>query len=241
MRYSAIATVFGLVATVFGQDASFDPVYSPNAYQEVPVGEPFTIIWSAQPKASVNDRIRIALIGGPEQNTQVPLYTIVAETNNAAGQFVWTPAANEFGKNFYGLVVTNLDKPNQFQYSNPFKLVEGSAPAPIPAPVPTSTETPSTTAIAEEEDPETVSPVPVETTSAAVVAPVATPPAATAAAKPTHVHNNGTAPFTTVSQGAPGSTATGGAATGTLPTGGAVGTTVSLALVGAGALFALAF
>lgn len=236
MRYSALSTVFGLVATVLAQDARFDPIFAPNAYEEVPTGEPFTITWSAQPEEVVNARISISLIGGPEQNTQVPLYTIAADIDNSLGSFVWTPNADEFGKNFYGLVIKNLANPDQFQYSNPFKLVQGSGVTP-----PVTTPEPTTT---EAEELPTVTPPVSETTSAALV-PTST--AITAEAVPTYVppvHNNSTVSLTrpsTLSQVSAGTAPTGATTPVPPPTGGAVGQTISMALVGAGALVALAF
>lgn len=141
MRFSFATALAGLASLAAAQDPTFDAIYTPTAGQEVPAGVPFTITWDAKPDQYDNELIKIHLIGGATQNVQVPLYEIVAGIPNGFGKYEWTPKKEEFGKNFYGLVIALQSNAATFQYSNPFKLVAG--PSSGSSSTTTTTSTPS--------------------------------------------------------------------------------------------------
>lgn len=123
MRFSLASTIFGLLAVTAAQDVPFDPIYTPSAFQEVPVGTIFTITWDPQPAQYDNEPVRLYLIGGDTQATQVPLYDIANGVINSAGKFDWNVPVGESGKNFYGIVIMLESNDAIFQFSNPFKVV----------------------------------------------------------------------------------------------------------------------
>jgi hypothetical protein len=250
MRFSVASVFAGLLAVVSAQDVvPFDPIYTPNAYQEVPAGSVFTITWDHQPAIYDNEFVSLTLIGGAEQNTQVPLYQIASGIRNSDGKYEWNVRVDEFGKNFYGIVIALESNKDVFQYSNPFKVVAAPGAATTTTttsdePLPTGTGVPDVT--------NTISLSSVVTETSTIC--TETTSTFSAEAVPTHgyvpapdTHNNGTAslvPATTLTQATVAHTDSTPVPTtvpSPVPTGGAVAHGVSMALVGAAAIFAFAF
>lgn len=77
MRFS-VATILAFAATAFAQTADFDPIYAPKANEIIPAGSTYTITWKAPAKYS-EGTVKIELIGGATQGTQVPLTDIACK------------------------------------------------------------------------------------------------------------------------------------------------------------------
>lgn len=77
MRFS-VATILAFAATAFAQTADFDPIYAPTPNEKIAAGSTFTITWKAPAKYS-EGTVKIELIGGATQNTQVPLADIACK------------------------------------------------------------------------------------------------------------------------------------------------------------------
>jgi len=207
---------------------------------------------------------------------------LLAGISNSLRSYTWTPSPSEYGKNFYGLVITNLDTPGQFQYSNPFKVVgpkKGSSTTTTTAATTTAAATTAaattaadstTTELATTVATTTVRPThdSESTESTTTISLTSSAVHISADSKPTHtiveesssvavvpaptftpIHNiNGTGPYqsayptTFATHSTTGGYAVPGATVSPVPAiGGAATKGFSLVLVGAGALFALAF
>lgn len=77
MRFS-VATILAFAATAFAQTADFDPIYTPKDGETIPAGSTYTITWKAPAKYS-EGTVKIGLIGGATQGTQVPLIDIACK------------------------------------------------------------------------------------------------------------------------------------------------------------------
>ncbi|KID76938.1 uncharacterized protein G6M90_00g102420 [Metarhizium brunneum] len=129
MRFS-VATVLAFAATAFGQAADFDPIYAPKPNEIITAGSTFTITWKAPAKYS-EGTVKIELIGGATQNTQVPLLDIASGVKNSAESYSWKVDASLGDKAIYGLVIRYESDPTvTFQYSNPFHITaSGNQPS----------------------------------------------------------------------------------------------------------------
>jgi hypothetical protein len=150
------AAVLAFVSGVLAQTANFDVVSKPSNWEAVPAGKPYTIEW-APTEAYNGQTVTISLIGGAEQNLQVPIKDIQTGVQSSAGKFTWTVDATLGDANVYGLVVKLESNPSIFQYSFPFKITK-------------STEEPKPTTISEgvktvslSEAPKPIVTVPVDT------------------------------------------------------------------------------
>lgn len=77
MRFATIsAAVATFAVSALAQVDGFDPIISPSQDQKIAAGEKLTIKW--QP-GEVKGAVKIALIGGATQSTQIPLTTISSE------------------------------------------------------------------------------------------------------------------------------------------------------------------
>ncbi|OLN88749.1 hypothetical protein CCHL11_01877 [Colletotrichum chlorophyti] len=123
------ATLLAFVASALAQNPNFNPVTNPTSNEKVNAGTAFTIEWDA-PEAFKDVTVSISLIGGPEQNKQVPLLDIASGIPNSAEKYTWTIPTNLGKDAFYGLVIKSESNPEvDFQFSNPFHIVavEGSS------------------------------------------------------------------------------------------------------------------
>ncbi|KAK7951918.1 uncharacterized protein PG986_007646 [Apiospora aurea] len=127
MRFATVsAAVATFAVSALAQIDGFDAIVSPTDGQKVVAGEKLNIKW--QPR-DVTGSVKIALIGGATQNTQVPLTTISSGVDNQAGAFEWAVPADLGDKAVYGLTITLESDPKTFQYSFPFHIApaEGGA------------------------------------------------------------------------------------------------------------------
>ncbi|EFY90827.1 hypothetical protein J3459_004036 [Metarhizium acridum] len=129
MRFS-VAAVLAFAATAFAQAADFDPIYTPKSGETIVAGSPYTITWDA-PAKYLDGTVKIELIGGATQNTQVKLADIASGVKNSAKTYTWTVGASLGDKAVYGLVFRLESQPDTiFQYSNPFHIkASGSQPS----------------------------------------------------------------------------------------------------------------
>ncbi|KJK78975.1 hypothetical protein H634G_05790 [Metarhizium anisopliae BRIP 53293] len=128
MRFS-VATILAFAATAFAQTADFDPIYAPTPNEKIAAGSTFTITWKAPAKYS-EGTVKIELIGGATQNTQVPLADIASGVKNSAESYSWKVDASLGDKAIYGLVIRYESDPTIFQYSNPFHITaSGNQPS----------------------------------------------------------------------------------------------------------------
>ncbi|EFZ00507.1 Ser-Thr-rich, GPI-anchored family protein [Metarhizium robertsii] len=128
MRFS-VATILAFAATAFAQTADFDPIYAPTPNEKITAGSTFTITWKAPAKYS-EGTVKIELIGGATQNTQVPLADIASGVKNSAESYSWKVDASLGDKAVYGLVIRYESDPTIFQYSNPFHITaSGNQPS----------------------------------------------------------------------------------------------------------------
>uniref|UniRef100_A0A1Y1LEZ2 Yeast cell wall synthesis Kre9/Knh1-like N-terminal domain-containing protein n=1 Tax=Photinus pyralis TaxID=7054 RepID=A0A1Y1LEZ2_PHOPY len=128
MRFS-IATILAFAATAFAQTADFDPIYAPKADETIPAGSTYTVTWKAPAKYS-EGTVKIELIGGATQGTQVKLADIASGVKNSAESYSWTVDSSLGDKAVYGLVFRYESDPNIFQYSNPFHIkASGNQPS----------------------------------------------------------------------------------------------------------------
>ncbi|KAK8033283.1 hypothetical protein PG991_002681 [Apiospora marii] len=127
MRFATIsAAVATFAVSAMAQVDGFDPITSPTQDQKVAAGETLSIKW--QP-GQVKGAVKIALIGGATQNTQVPLTTISTGVDNQAGAFEWTIPETLGDKAVYGLTIALESDPATFQYSFPFHISPKAAAA----------------------------------------------------------------------------------------------------------------
>ncbi|KAM0271431.1 hypothetical protein ACHAQH_009085 [Verticillium albo-atrum] len=126
MRFAttAVAALVAFVSSAVAQNPDFNPVYKPAANEEIAAGSTYKIEWSA-PAKFADVTIKIALIGGETQNTQVPLLDIASGVPNSANAYTWNIPADIGGKKFYGLVLTSEANAADWQYSNPFVITAG--------------------------------------------------------------------------------------------------------------------
>ncbi|KAM0332326.1 hypothetical protein ACHAQA_002602 [Verticillium albo-atrum] len=126
MRFalSAAAALVAFVSSAVAQNPDFNPVYKPASGEEVAAGSTYKIEWAA-PEKYAGVTIKIALIGGDTQNTQVPLLDIASGVPNADNAYTWNIPADIGGKKFYGLVLTSEANAADWQYSNPFVITAG--------------------------------------------------------------------------------------------------------------------
>ncbi|KAH0595607.1 hypothetical protein MHUMG1_06783 [Metarhizium humberi] len=128
MRFS-VATILAFAATAFAQTADFDPIYTPKADETIPAGSTYTITWKAPAKYS-EGTVKIGLIGGATQGTQVPLIDIASGVKNSAESYSWTVDASLGDQAVYGLVISYESDTTIFQYSNPFHIkASGNQPS----------------------------------------------------------------------------------------------------------------
>lgn len=128
MRFATIsAAVATFAVSALAQVDGFDAIVSPTQDQKIAAGEKLTIKW--QP-GEVKGAVKIALIGGATQNTQVPLTTISTGVDNQAGAFEWTIPETLGDKAVYGLTISLESNPATFQYSFPFHITAKEAAAP---------------------------------------------------------------------------------------------------------------
>lgn len=128
MRFATLSAALAFVASAIAQTAGFDAITSPTQWEKVAAGKAFTIKW--QP-GDVTGTVTIGLIGGVAQNKQVPLSTIAAGVDNQVGTFTWTVDASLGKDAVYGLKISLDSNPETFQYSFPFNIEAGAAPAPV--------------------------------------------------------------------------------------------------------------
>ncbi|KAK8049084.1 hypothetical protein PG994_010814, partial [Apiospora phragmitis] len=127
MRFATFsAAVVTFAVSALAQVDGFDPITNPTQDEKVAAGSKFTIKW--QP-GDVKGAVKIALIGGATQNTQVPLTTISTGVDNQAGSFEWTVPETLGDKAVYGLTIALESKPETFQYSFPFHITPKEAGA----------------------------------------------------------------------------------------------------------------
>ncbi|OAQ72307.1 cell wall beta-glucan synthesis [Pochonia chlamydosporia 170] len=120
MRFS-ITAVLAFAATALAQTPDFDPIYTPKSGETIKAGAPFTVTWTAPPKYA-DGTIKIELIGGATQPTQVKLADIASGVKNSANTYTWNVDASLGDKAVYGLVFRLESNPSIFQYSNPFHI-----------------------------------------------------------------------------------------------------------------------
>ncbi|PNH65147.1 hypothetical protein VD0002_g3786 [Verticillium dahliae] len=129
MRFAtaAVAALVAFVSSAVAQNPDFNPVNKPTPNEKIPAGSTYKIEWTA-PAKFAGVTIKIALIGGEPQNTQVPLLDIASGIPNSALSYEWKVPADIGGKKFYGLVLTSEANAADWQYSNPFVITasEGS-------------------------------------------------------------------------------------------------------------------
>ncbi|EEY18657.1 conserved hypothetical protein [Verticillium alfalfae VaMs.102] len=112
-------------ASAVAQNPDFNPVNKPSPNEQIPAGSTYKIEWTA-PAKFAGVTIKIALIGGETQQTQVPLLDIASGIPNSALSYEWKVPADIGGKKFYGLVLTSEANAADWQFSNPFVITAGS-------------------------------------------------------------------------------------------------------------------
>lgn len=121
MRFS-ITSVLAFAATALAQAADFDPIFTPVSGENVPAGAPYTVTWKAPAKYAAGT-IKIELIGGATQNTQVKLADVASGIKNSAEKYTWNVDAGLGDKAVYGLIFRYESNPEvTFQYSQPFHI-----------------------------------------------------------------------------------------------------------------------
>lgn len=81
MRFTiSAAAVVAFASSVLAQDptSDFDPITEPALNEAVPAGQTFNIQWTSSDKYA-DELIDIALIGGPDQKSLVPVTTVASE------------------------------------------------------------------------------------------------------------------------------------------------------------------
>ncbi|KAL9945325.1 hypothetical protein D7B24_008789 [Verticillium nonalfalfae] len=127
MRFAtaAVAALVAFVSSAVAQNPDFNPVNKPSPNEQIPAGSTYKIEWTA-PAKFAGVTIKIALIGGETQQTQVPLLDIASGIPNSALSYEWKVPADIGGKKFYGLVLTSEANAADWQFSNPFVITAGS-------------------------------------------------------------------------------------------------------------------
>jgi len=122
MRFTAtVSGLLAMAASVLGQTADFDPIYTPRTNEVVPAGSSYTITWTT-PAKYADGAVSIRLIGGDSQNTLVPVMDIASGIRNSAESYTWNVDASLGADKVYGLTFTLEDQPSIMQYSNPFQI-----------------------------------------------------------------------------------------------------------------------
>jgi hypothetical protein len=120
MRFT-VSAVLAMATTVLAQTADFNPIYKPESQSTINAGSTFEITWEA-PAKYAEATVSIHLIGGVDQDHQVPLLDIASGIKNSANKYSWTVAADLGAANVYGLIIRDESNPEVFQYSNPFHI-----------------------------------------------------------------------------------------------------------------------
>jgi hypothetical protein len=121
MRFTSASAVLALAASVFAQTPDFDPIYTPASNAELEAGSTFEVTWAA-PAKYADGTITIELIGGVDQDHQVPIAVVATGVANSANKYSWTVGADLGDAAVYGLRFKLESNPEIFQYSNPFHI-----------------------------------------------------------------------------------------------------------------------
>lgn len=123
MKFLApVSALVAFAASALAQTEGFNPIFNPEANQEIPAGKPFEITWEASEEFA-DQTISLHLIGGEDQGTQVPLADLAAGIPNLEQKFTWDVDASLGAENVYGIVLKLESNPDIFQFSNPFHIV----------------------------------------------------------------------------------------------------------------------
>jgi len=124
MRFSIAATL-AFATSVFAQEATsgFNVFTKPTDGEQVPAGSTYEIVW--QHGAEHPGPITIQLIGGPKQDKQDILETLVSGYDAETESFSWSVDASLGKFPFYGLKLFLDSDSTIFQYSFPFTISGG--------------------------------------------------------------------------------------------------------------------
>jgi hypothetical protein len=141
MRFT-IPAILAMATSVLAQTPDFNPIYKPEKESTINAGSTFEITWEA-PAKYAQSTVSIHLIGGVDQDHQVPLLDIASGIQNSANKYSWTVAADLGKAAVYGLIIRDESNPEVFQYSNPFHIKASAVESSKPAEEPTKAPQPS--------------------------------------------------------------------------------------------------